>query len=59
MSTVYLYYTIIPVMVVWYMVYGINCVFVVMLLCLSPNYADNRLFQHFAEVPEVLLPLLK
>ena len=45
--------------IVWYMVYGINCVFVVMSLCLSPNYADNRLFKHFAEVPGVLLPLLK
>ena len=45
-------------MVVWYMVYSIYCVFVVMSLCLSPNYYDNRLFKHFAEVPGVLLPLL-
>ena len=41
------------------MVYGTYCVFVVMSLCLSPNYADNRVFKHFAEVPGVLLPLLK
>ena len=46
-------------MVVLYMVYGIYCVFVVMSLCLSPNYADDRLFKHFAEVPGVVLPLLK
>ena len=43
------------------MVYGIYCVFVVMslALCLSPNYADTRLFKHFAEVPGVFLPLHK
>ena len=46
-------------MVVWYMVYGVyRVLFVVMSLCLFPNYADNRLFKHFAEVPGAYCPYL-